>query len=311
MAQNTNNNYNPLQVNFVQIGRDIQSISGDPSNSELTQAIKLSYLEFRFYKDANGGYHRRYLPFVCGDVQVTESRKANYINYTPISRNTQIPFYIGSESRVFKVTYEFVPQFLDADQKNSDRRQIMRDSLTYNLTTDGSNNPKDLFFLDPATQKTPPTNINRVGGANAIFNKLKLGKDPNTPYDENDLFHHEFINHQIDLIRSSVINNAEQPTYGPPIIRLNNGLLHQNIPCICLDYNLDQQYQDSNKKSYHPILKMSRYKIVLTFTLQEVRNGNFLQTPFDTGNSISQDNIVGWEQIINGKSLDPITPILK
>jgi hypothetical protein len=309
MAQNTTI---PTQVNLVQIGRDIQSIGGGLQESELLTSIKLSYLEFRFYKDANGGYHRRYLPFVCGDVQVTESRKANYINYTPISRNTQIPFYIGSESRVFKVTYEIVPEFLRNQLANNQRRQIMKDSLKYNQNSGVKDDEKSKFLLD--TNKDS-LKFERRGGAREIFNKFTLGEtDSNgdfTRHTDEDSFHHEFINHQIDLIRSSVINNAEQPTYGPPIIRLNNGLLHQNIPCICLDYNLDQQYQDSNRKLYQPILKMSKYKIVLTFTLQEVRNGNFLQTPFNTDDSIAQDNIVGWEQIIKGKSLDPITPILK
>ena len=67
----------------------------DPS-----QVIKNSYLELRFYKDNTGGYFKRFVPFL-GDIAVTESRKANYVNYSPISRNTQIPFYTGSDSRIF------------------------------------------------------------------------------------------------------------------------------------------------------------------------------------------------------------------
>jgi len=262
----------------------------DPS-----QVIKNSYLELRFYKDNTGGYFKRFVPFL-GDIAVTESRKANYVNYSPISRNTQIPFYTGSDSRIFKIVYEIAPAFLQQSDNFSFLLTILTGALVGDTKTPASD--KDLFLATSQSQSMP-----------LIFSYRTRGLPP----ENKDEIIVRFIDYQINLIRSTVINNAIKPTLGPPLVRLNHGILYQNIPCICLDYNVEQQYQDSSKKQYGPVSKISAYKTVITFTLQEIRNGNFLSTPFNHTDSIAQDNIVGWEQIIETGhgSLDPITPIYK
>jgi len=280
-------------------GPDIKQLIGDPASDPIN-IIKNSYLELRFYNDSQGGYLKRFLPFL-GEVTITETRKANYINYNPISRNTQIPFYTGSESRVFKVVYELAPDFLRSSSVSSlPARLLSTGALTGNSKTPA--NDKDLFF---STARSGPATT-----GNSQYNYLF--RNVGVPPENQDQVIVKFIDYQINLLRSTVINNSVKPTYGPPLVRLNHGILYQNIPCVCLDYSLDQQYADSNKRLYGPVSKLSRYKIQLSFTLQEVRNGNFLLSPFDISDSIAQDNIVGWEQIIEGQgSLDPITPIYK
>ena len=283
-------------INLIQAGRDLGAIGGGTfSTSAIAEDnIKLSYLEFRYYTDAAGSYKKRFMPFICGDATVTESRKANYINHTPISRNTSIPFYVGSESRIFKVSYEMIPSFL-LQAQNKELIALMKKSLQYLETGSNDSNTEQQKFIIGNSQPDV-----------AVFGGGFLDDGGNDKY-----FSFNYIKHQIDLVRSSVINNSIQPVYGPPLVRLNYGLLYQNIPCICLDYNVEQQYQDTNKRKYDTKYKITEYRIVLTFTLQEVRNGNFLSTPFSTTDAVAQDNIVGWEQIVAGNSLDPITPILK
>lgn len=271
----------------------------------IRERVLNSYLEFIFYTGGTAGDFpiRKFLPFL-GDVTVTESRKANYVDYIPISRNSSVPFYTGSESRQFKVTYEISPNFLLQNPGFVDFIKDFKDGL-------GSGNAEDptqIFFpnRDPQTVANS-FSFKRPYGTDRITEKGVFASDLNE-----DKLVYSFVDYQINLIRSSVINNAIDPTKGPPVVRLSHGLLYQNIPCICKDYSVEQVFDDSNKKNYHTKYKVSKHKVQISINLQEFRTGDFLQTQFDPASTVSRDNIVGWEQIISGnKSLDPINPIYR
>jgi len=272
----------------------------------IQERVLNSFLEFIFYETNKTYPTRRYLPFL-GDVVISESRKANYIDYTPISRNSSIPYYTGSESRIFKLSYEISPNFLIQNPGFINYIKSFRDVVS---SSSDSANPRTSFFPDRfATTPQQPISFDRPYGVKKLtengVNKTELLEDTIV---------YSFIDYQINLIRSSVVNNATDPTKGPPIVRLNHGLLYQNIPCICKDYSLEQVYDDSNKKNMHTKYKISKNKVQLSLNLQEVRLGNYLSTEFDPRTSTdAQDNIVGWEQILNPdyKSFDPISPIYK
>ena len=272
----------------------------------IQERVLNSFLEFIFYETKNTTPTRRYLPFL-GDVVISESRKANYIDYTPISRNSSIAYYTGSESRMFKLSYEISPNFLIQNPGFVDYIKSFRDVVGSNV---GSNDPRKTFFPNRSvTAPQQPISFDRPYGVKKLtekgVNKTDLLQDTIV---------YSFIDYQINLIRASVINNATDPTKGPPVVRLNHGLLYQNVPCICKDYSVEQVYDDSNKKNMHTKYKISKNKIQLSLNLQEIRLGNYLTTPFDPNTSTdAQDNIVGWEQILNPeyKSLDPISPIYK
>jgi hypothetical protein len=279
----------------------------------MTQTLELSsfsnsYLEFRFTKNESGDYYKRFLPFIFGDPVISESRKANYINYNPISRNTQIPFYTGSDSRIFKIAYTINTSLLQSAKK--DIFSIIKQIKTLPNSVDGTlgdNNEKQKFSIVSGPNNSNSDIGNRIGGIK------KIGEVAKQTSNDDQVIFVEYADYQINLIRSAVINNAQKPTYGPPIIRLNYGLLYQNIPCICTDYSIEHPTANDNIRNMAPLSKLNLFKIVINFTLQEVRNGDFLYSKFDYKNSISQDNIVGWEQIIETGhgSLDPITPIYK
>ena len=42
----------------------------------------------------------------------------------------------------------------------------------------------------------------------------------------------------VDLIRVSVLNNSQQPTLGPPVIRIKFGKLYDYISCLATKYSL-------------------------------------------------------------------------
>ena len=110
----------------------------------------------------------------------------------------------------------------------------------------------------------------------------------------------DLITYWTNIIRSSVVNNASNPLYGPPTIRLRHGILYQDIPCICTDYSISY-----NEEAGYDINTLLPRQLKVTMKLEEIRTGDF--GSFDTNNVISQDNLAGWEAVVLGDthSMDP------
>lgn len=104
----------------------------------------------------------------------------------------------------------------------------------------------------------------------------------------------------INLIRSSVLNNAKNPTQGPPVLRLYGGIMFQAIPCICKSYSL----------SYDEIAGFDSFsllprRIQVELSLEEFRAGDF--TEYQVNNIVKRDNVTGWETVLGGPhTVDPI-----
>ena len=109
----------------------------------------------------------------------------------------------------------------------------------------------------------------------------------------------DIIIYWINIIRCSVINHAKNPLHGPPIIRLNHGLLYQDIPCICTDYRVDW-----DERAGYDLETLLPRKLNIKLNLEEFRTGNF--KAFDPNEIIERDNLAGWESVISeGQNLDP------
>ena len=110
----------------------------------------------------------------------------------------------------------------------------------------------------------------------------------------------DLIIYWTNIIRSSVVNNASNPLYGPPTIRLRHGILYQDIPCICTDYSISY-----NEEAGYDINTLLPRQLKVTMKLEEIRTGDF--GSFDTNNVIAQDNLAGWEAVVLGDthSMDP------
>ena len=48
----------------------------------------------------------------------------------------------------------------------------------------------------------------------------------------------DIIIYWVNIIRASLTNYSKNPVYGPPIVRLNHGIMYQDIPCICTNYDI-------------------------------------------------------------------------
>ena len=109
----------------------------------------------------------------------------------------------------------------------------------------------------------------------------------------------DIILYWVNIIRTSVTNNAENPLKGPPIVRLNHGTMYQNIPCICTDYsiNFDEKWGYDNNT-------LTPRRIDVKMSLEELRTGDFGK--FDQAEYIKRDNLAGWESVISSpNTTDP------
>ena len=111
----------------------------------------------------------------------------------------------------------------------------------------------------------------------------------------------DLIIYWTNIIRSSVVNYSKNPIYGPPVIRLNHGILYQNIPCICTDYSIDY-----NEAAGYDLDTLLPRQIKVNLKLEEIRTGDFGEFA-PKGNPIERDNLAGWEAVVLGEtnSMDP------
>ena len=109
----------------------------------------------------------------------------------------------------------------------------------------------------------------------------------------------DVIVYWINIIRSSVVNSAENPMLGPPVIRLSHGLMYQNIPCICNDYSLEW-----DERAGYDLETLLPRRLKVSLNLDEFRTGNF--GVFNQNSSVENDNLAGWESVIGEPgTMDP------
>jgi len=110
----------------------------------------------------------------------------------------------------------------------------------------------------------------------------------------------DLIIYWTNIIRSSVTNNSKNPLFGPPIVRLNHGILYQDIPCICNSYTIDY-----NEAAGYDLDTLLPRQLKISMKLEEIRTGDFGE--YDPVNVIKRDNLAGWESVVTGEnhSMDP------
>jgi len=107
----------------------------------------------------------------------------------------------------------------------------------------------------------------------------------------------------IQVIRSTVLNNAVEPVNGPPVVRLNHGILYRDVPCVCADYTMTVDGDSGmDLKTLLPRV------ISVSMNLYELRAGDFGR--FKPGELVKRDNLTGYESLFEeGYTMDP-QPIL-
>lgn len=97
----------------------------------------------------------------------------------------------------------------------------------------------------------------------------------------------------VNIFRTSLDSNAQNPLFGPPLLRLTHGTMYQSIPCIAKSYNLS--FLD--KEWGYDLETLTPRKVKISIDLHEVRVGNF--GAYQQSYPVSRDNLAGWESVIN------------
>lgn len=292
-----------------------------------------SKLIFEFpVPEAGGGNLRVTLPFF-ENIKITENKRAKYQKYDLISRSSQLYSYLGADSRKFNLEFvmsfphileeyganhsdylSFVDsedpwtqkqQFFSAGERSSGNIKLEKKSERIRNDFISSLGPeKDIgkhftssLFSDTVENVLgvqPAAGISTLA-LFAFANEIK-GQEPKSQHDKII----DLVMYWTNIVRSSVLNNSENPLYGPPIVRINHGILFQNIPCICTDYRIEP----IEEGGYDVATLMPR-RIRYTMSLEEIRAGDFGK--FTPGTPIQQDNICGWEAVVSNphQSVDP------
>lgn len=133
---------------------------------------------------------------------------------------------------------------------------------------------------------------------------------------------HSIIEKWLNCIKSSTKNNSENPSFGPPIIRLNYLNLYKNVPCVARSFTINHDRENGYHHTEQTGNLLGRYIgntvkdklkdtinilpniITVSLDLQEVRVGNF--GTFKPGQVIKGDNNTGWEAILTPRgTMDP------
>lgn len=129
-----------------------------------------------------------------------------------------------------------------------------------------------------------------------LINVNAENQESNRQADNNK--HIDLVYCWLNLIRASVLNRADNTTYGPPIVRLTHGPMYANVPCLVEDYNVKV-----NEEAGYEAQTLTPKQIQISLNLVESRTGDFGK--YQAGRVITGDNLTGWESIIGNNEIDP------
>ena len=271
-----------------------------------------SRLEFHYPK----GDIIAFVPFYENPT-ITESKTANIVEYNPLGRSGSLFAYTGAKSRRIRLEVGYtLPHLLNFQMGVERFRRIVKDpeesqKRLFTQWTDPETIdllvPPDYSFgieknywrarTDTETMEGIFGDIDFITNPSESF--MSFGADINTeqfldqlsPSDKHKAI--DTLVFFVNLFRTSVDNNAQNPIYGPPLIRLTHGTMYQSIPCICKSYNLSFEDEEWG----YDLETLTPRKLTISLDLQEVRVGNFGE--FRHAKATWRDNLTGWESVIN------------
>jgi len=158
----------------------------------------------------------------------------------------------------------------------------------------------------PADEKTFSTS-NGLGAGGLVTGDDLFEIDLSAPNDLDRFVETDYgqVNEYLDLIqvwlnliRGSVLNRSDNTTYGPPIVRLTQGAMYSNIPCLVEDYSISVI-----EEAGYEVQTLTPKRIQVVMNLVESRTGDY--GDYVAGDPIAGDNLTGWESIISNNELDP------
>jgi hypothetical protein len=253
---------------------------------------------------------------------IVESQNPRYMNYATVGRASNLFAYLGSDSRKFNISFKLnIPHITDMMKQYSylwntppTKQQKQKEILQ---KTADSGNP----FVSPTAKKGLDWINQMQKGYQGVaaefdeeFDKRLLEGERNLQqllsfnspmYNKNSEGSNlrrtviNRISSMVASIRSTVINNAINPEFGPPLVRLDWGILFRNVPCVCKGYTLNV----NDKSGYDKRTLLPRV-LDVTMNLEEARSLNV------DVERIQSDDLIGWEVLLGteaqpGSNMDP------
>jgi hypothetical protein len=263
--------------------------------------------------NADGDETIVFLPFYENPT-ITETQAANYGEYNIIGRGSSLYSYLGSGSRKLKVSMYFTLPHLAMHEMGIDRfmrvfkgagKESEKGLFTYKTQPNNKAGKGDVnnslalsvekeyySLIGAANDNVLPGNLKDAGSQTQ---DILQGTEPNemTKIIDTLLFF-------ISLLRTSVVNKASNPMYGPPLLRLSFGTLYQSVPCIAKSYNLSWE-EDAG---YH-LESLTPRRLKVDITMEEIRVGDFGN--YEPAKYQVRDNLTGWESAIDSPhTTDPL-----
>jgi hypothetical protein len=257
------------------------------------------------------------LPFF-ENVTISESKAARYQDFRLLSRASNLYGYLGADSRKLRLTFSMTLPHIQYNHADVNETRYIKNDYNilfplFNRTRVGNNkNQKQSeiyaskYISKVSLDKTIAEGINNPNAFDSVNDLLENSYFKTAEYlerlrENKDIQAIELVLYWTNIIRSSVVNNAQNPLLGPPIIRLSHGIMYQNIPCICKSYSFRVSGDDKAGFDIHTLMPRM---ITFELELEENRTGDFKQ--YEKFTVVSRDNLTGYESVLSDfRSMDP------
>jgi hypothetical protein len=282
------------------------------------------------------GQHFKVIPFF-ENPEISESQNPRYANYAVVARSSNLFGYLGADSRKINLSFKLtLPNIVAVGGKfdyvfttpatklqkqaeimdTAEYRQELADQLGDSAMADS--------IIDKAVAESEFALKRSKGAAQEYEEKyfeilddeekniLRYLRWSSPMYHSDNNKDSITAGYQrvalnaigsfVAAIRSTVINNAADTQYGPPMVRLHFGMLYNDVPCVCKGYNI----KVNQKAGYDKTTLLPRV-LDVTMKLEEARNLADNTTKYRKN---TQDNLVGYEVILGtnrepGANMDP------
>tara|TARA_R110000824_G_scaffold62437_4_gene165369 strand:- start:741 stop:1760 length:1020 start_codon:yes stop_codon:yes gene_type:complete len=239
------------------------------------------------------------LPFF-ENVTISESQTPRWSKHDILGRNGQLFTFTGSQSRNITLNFDMtIPHISESNPHPAARyisgsedaqmavRKSMRGSLLIGKKNVEQNvvkpwEPSEDEFGNEISTATETVAVDDFGADAWINDKEKHTQS--------------LVTWWVNVIRTSTLNNGQDPRLGPPVIMLKHGPLYQDAKFVCQKYDIGYDENAGYESSL-----ISR-KIKVSMDLLEVKHGS----GYEPGrNSTTGDALTGWQDLLEHGTLDP------
>lgn len=286
-----------LQLEFPTPGNYVELLA-DGLITNTAPVKKINYIKYR-------------IPFY-ENVDIRETRNANFIDLSPLGRNTPFKIFSNGGGRKFSLMfyitlphlYHYIREEkgkISASNTNVDifNREAIKNKFKINETEEGeaySLIKRDIEQAEQAFKRElnisqPQTNF-FIGFLDSISSFLGGTQQANITRTHIKALYLLWVN----LLRICNVNSISDPRVGVPIVRFTYGEMYSKIPTVCSEITISPIMAAGND-----IDTLLPNRIEVTMQLSEVRVGDF--TEFERDRK-KWDNDYGWDSVIRYGRID-------